>query len=92
MDVITQLWPTLFSGLIVPVVAWLKNKYLADVPVSAFIVQAVLAVALGFLLKAIFAPAATQNELLMFILGNIAVSSGVHAIKKTPSKLRGRIR
>jgi len=75
--------------LIVPIVAWVKKQFLADVPINAYILQAVLAIALGFLLKVILAPEATPNELLMFILANLGVSSGVHAGFKT---YRGRTR
>ena len=84
MEQITELWPSLFAVLIVPLVGKVKdfaakNMVVADIPILWYTVSAGLSIGLAFFLKWLIAPEAPAEELTRFILTNVIVVGFTHA-------------
>ena len=92
MEQITQLWPSLFSGLLVPLIGQIKTRTDLDIPVLWFGVQLGGAIGLAFALNWIYSVAATPEQLIQFVLANALVSGGVHAMGKTITKAKSGFR
>ena len=87
MEQIAVIWPIITGSLIVPLVAWIKNRVPVDFPIGIPIITAALNCVAVWILGLIFAPDTPYLDLWPLIgLGQMTTQAG-HALKKTGDKV-----
>lgn len=80
------LWPTISTVVIVPLTQWLKSKMPGDWPVRAITISALFNFLSIFLLNEALKMGMNLEQMIPYITGGFAVSTGAHSVWKSKKK------
>ncbi len=80
------LWPTISAIIVVPLTQWLKSKMPGDWPLQATGVSVVLNFLSIFLLNEALKIGMDLGQMMPYITGGFAVSTGAHSVWKSKKK------